>query len=242
MASKLVLVTGASSGIGAATAKLYGASGAHVLLLARNEAKLDEVAAAVRRDGGAASPYAVDLADAKRHRRDERADQARGRNTGHPHQQCRGRPLALRAGDERRRGARHDRGSLSRRLQPHPRLPARDDCARHRRDRLHHLARSYVVWPNAVGLYRRAACAARLHRVAPRRSAADRDSTSRWSCLARSRPAIGSTIPAAASTCRNRIRSRRCSPPNKPPRRSFRAWSGGSAAWSSPRSFARCFC
>ena len=64
MASKLVLVTGASSGIGAATAKLYGASGAHVLLLARNEAKLSEVAAAVSRDGGAASPYAVDLADA----------------------------------------------------------------------------------------------------------------------------------------------------------------------------------
>jgi uncharacterized protein len=64
MASKLVLVTGASSGIGAATVKLYGASGAHVLLLARNETKLDEVAAAVRRNGGAASPYAVDLADA----------------------------------------------------------------------------------------------------------------------------------------------------------------------------------
>jgi short-subunit dehydrogenase len=64
MASKLVLVTGASSGIGAATAKLYGASGAHVLLLARNEAKLNEVAAAVSRDGGAASAYAVDLADA----------------------------------------------------------------------------------------------------------------------------------------------------------------------------------
>ena len=64
MASKLVLVTGASSGIGTATAKLYGASGAHVLLLARNETKLDEVAAAVRRNGGAASPYAVDLADA----------------------------------------------------------------------------------------------------------------------------------------------------------------------------------
>ena len=64
MASKLVLVTGASSGIGAATAKLYGARGAHVLLLARNETKLDEVAAAIRRNGGAASPYAVDLADA----------------------------------------------------------------------------------------------------------------------------------------------------------------------------------
>lgn len=64
MASKLVLITGASSGIGAATAKLYGARGAKVLLLARNEAKLAEVAAAIGRDGGAASPYAVDLADA----------------------------------------------------------------------------------------------------------------------------------------------------------------------------------
>jgi uncharacterized protein len=63
MASKLVLVTGASSGIGAAAAKLYAARGARVLLLARNQAKLDEVAAAIKRDGAAASPYAVDLAD-----------------------------------------------------------------------------------------------------------------------------------------------------------------------------------
>ena len=64
MASKLVLVTGASSGIGAATAKLYGARVAHVLLLARNEAKLGEVAAAIKHGGGAAISYAVDLADA----------------------------------------------------------------------------------------------------------------------------------------------------------------------------------
>jgi short-subunit dehydrogenase len=64
MAPRLVLVTGASSGIGAATAKLYGARGDRVLVLARNEAKLEEVVAAIRRDGGAASPYAVDLADA----------------------------------------------------------------------------------------------------------------------------------------------------------------------------------
>src|SRR4029079_9329279 len=63
MASRLVLVTGASSGIGAATAKLYAARGARVLLRARNEAKLDEVAAAIKHDGGGASPYAVDLAN-----------------------------------------------------------------------------------------------------------------------------------------------------------------------------------
>lgn len=64
MASKLVLVSGASSGIGEATAKRYGASGAHVLLLARNAERLDRVACSIRRDGGSATPYAIDLADA----------------------------------------------------------------------------------------------------------------------------------------------------------------------------------
>jgi short-subunit dehydrogenase len=63
MASKLVLVTGASSGIGEATAKLYSARGARVLLLARNAERLDEVAQTIRRQGGAATPYAIDLSD-----------------------------------------------------------------------------------------------------------------------------------------------------------------------------------
>jgi short-subunit dehydrogenase len=63
MAADLVLVTGASSGIGEATARRYGASGARVLLLARNAERLDDVAHAIRKDGGAASPYPVDLAD-----------------------------------------------------------------------------------------------------------------------------------------------------------------------------------
>jgi uncharacterized protein len=63
MAANLVLVTGASSGIGEATARRYGASGARVLLLARNAERLDDVADAIRKEGGAASPYPVDLAD-----------------------------------------------------------------------------------------------------------------------------------------------------------------------------------
>ncbi len=64
MASKLVLISGASSGIGEAAAKLYGASGAHVLLLARNAGRLEAVASAIRGAGGTASPYPLDLADA----------------------------------------------------------------------------------------------------------------------------------------------------------------------------------
>ena len=64
MASKLILVTGASSGIGAATAKHYGAAGAKVLLLARNSDRLEAVASDIRASGGSASRYAIDLADA----------------------------------------------------------------------------------------------------------------------------------------------------------------------------------
>ena len=63
MASKLVLVTGASSGIGAATAKRYGAKGAKVLLLARNRERLDAVASDIEASGGTAHPYSIDLSD-----------------------------------------------------------------------------------------------------------------------------------------------------------------------------------
>ncbi len=64
MAAKLILVTGASSGIGEATAERYGASGANVLLLARNAERLDRVAESIRRQGGTAAPYVIDLSDA----------------------------------------------------------------------------------------------------------------------------------------------------------------------------------
>ena len=64
MAAKLVLVTGASSGIGEATAKLYAAHGARVLLLARNAERLEGAVAAIKRDGGEARTFPIDLADA----------------------------------------------------------------------------------------------------------------------------------------------------------------------------------
>ncbi len=61
MASKLVLITGASSGIGEAAAKRYGAAGAHVLLLARNAERLYGVAHAIREAGGTATAFPIDL-------------------------------------------------------------------------------------------------------------------------------------------------------------------------------------
>jgi short-subunit dehydrogenase len=61
--SKLVLVTGASSGIGEATAKLYAENGARVLLLARSEERLGRVAEAIGRNGGAAGAFPVDLSE-----------------------------------------------------------------------------------------------------------------------------------------------------------------------------------
>lgn len=65
MTSKLVLVTGASSGIGEATAKRYGAAGAHVLLLARNAERLYGVAHAIREAGGEATAFPLDLEGAE---------------------------------------------------------------------------------------------------------------------------------------------------------------------------------
>jgi NAD(P)-dependent dehydrogenase (short-subunit alcohol dehydrogenase family) len=62
LAGRVVLVTGASYGIGEATAERLARAGATVLLLARSRDKLDEVAARIRAAGGKAHPYAVDLA------------------------------------------------------------------------------------------------------------------------------------------------------------------------------------
>jgi NAD(P)-dependent dehydrogenase (short-subunit alcohol dehydrogenase family) len=60
---KVVLVTGASSGIGRATALKIGAAGATVLLVARRAEKLEEARRAIERAGGAAQVHACDLAD-----------------------------------------------------------------------------------------------------------------------------------------------------------------------------------
>ena len=50
----VVVITGASAGIGRATAKLYGGQGAKVALLARGQAGLDGAIADVQGQGGQA--------------------------------------------------------------------------------------------------------------------------------------------------------------------------------------------
>jgi len=57
------LITGASSGIGKATAYAFAESGIHVALVSRSQSKLEEVAKAAMDYGVTAKAYSVDLAN-----------------------------------------------------------------------------------------------------------------------------------------------------------------------------------
>jgi short-subunit dehydrogenase len=60
---RVVVITGASSGIGWATALAVARHGAHVVIAARREHRLHELAAEIRRLGSAAHVFPVDLSD-----------------------------------------------------------------------------------------------------------------------------------------------------------------------------------
>ena len=62
--SQTVIVTGASSGIGRATALRFGRAGASVVLVARDAAALREVSVQVERDGGRTAVVVADVTQA----------------------------------------------------------------------------------------------------------------------------------------------------------------------------------
>ena len=64
LAGRVAVVTGASQGIGAATATAIAAAGAHVILAARKREALEDVAGRIRQAGGAATAVPTDVSQA----------------------------------------------------------------------------------------------------------------------------------------------------------------------------------
>jgi len=63
LSSKVAIVTGASSGIGYATAKMFAREGAKVVVTARREAELDALVAEITASGGHAVALVGDVKD-----------------------------------------------------------------------------------------------------------------------------------------------------------------------------------
>jgi short-subunit dehydrogenase len=63
LSEQIVVITGASSGIGLTTAEMAGQAGARVILASRNEAELLEAVSRIRSNGGRAFYIVADVAD-----------------------------------------------------------------------------------------------------------------------------------------------------------------------------------
>ncbi|MES2752838.1 MAG: SDR family oxidoreductase [Pseudomonadota bacterium] len=63
LSSRIALVTGASRGIGHATARALARAGAHVVAVARTQGGLEELDDAIRADGGTATLVPLDMTD-----------------------------------------------------------------------------------------------------------------------------------------------------------------------------------
>ena len=66
LSGKKIVITGASSGIGEATAREAARAGATVILLARNIEKLEKIAEEIRAENGKAYCFSVDVSDYKK--------------------------------------------------------------------------------------------------------------------------------------------------------------------------------
>ncbi|MBA4204405.1 MAG: short-chain dehydrogenase [Polymorphum sp.] len=62
---KVIIITGASSGIGEAAARMFAARGARLVIGARRKDRLEALAAKLNADGGAAVPVSGDVAEAE---------------------------------------------------------------------------------------------------------------------------------------------------------------------------------
>src|SRR6185436_6905445 len=63
LASRIALVTGASRGIGYATARALANAGAHIVAVARTQGGLEELDDEIRKDGGSATLVPLNLTD-----------------------------------------------------------------------------------------------------------------------------------------------------------------------------------
>src|SRR4051794_4184034 len=63
LANRIALVTGASRGIGAATALVLAKAGAHVIAIARTTGALEELDDQIRTEGGSATLVPLDVTD-----------------------------------------------------------------------------------------------------------------------------------------------------------------------------------
>ncbi|MCB1832287.1 MAG: SDR family NAD(P)-dependent oxidoreductase, partial [Geminicoccaceae bacterium] len=60
--ARTVVITGASRGIGEATARLFGEQGDHVVLAARSAGDIERIAGEIRERGGSATAVKCDVA------------------------------------------------------------------------------------------------------------------------------------------------------------------------------------